>query len=139
MMRAMAKVFLSRTATKRLHRAFGVQIPRGVYAVDFQARALSLEGPCVITQACSLEGKLHVGAFTSITNLRIRQLPLMIANASFGRYCSVAPGVWVAPAEHPLETLSTSFALNGGLHNFGGGHRLPPPPLCNKSRSENRK
>ncbi len=123
----MAKVFLTRTASKRLKRTYGVQLPKGTYAVDFQADALALEGPCVLTQACSLEGKLHVGAFTSFTNLRIRQLPMMIGNATFGRYCSIAPGVWVAPAEHPLEALSTSFALTGGIHNFGNGHRLPPP------------
>lgn len=69
-----------------------------------------LEGPCAISTACSYLYELKVGAFTYFTADRIKRSPLPILVADVGRYGSIAEGVHIAPGQHPIDWLSTSYS-----------------------------
>ena len=127
----MAKVYLTRALVKRIERQSGVRLPVGQFALGSEAQ-IRLEGPCVLSKGCEFTYNLSVGAFTSITNEVVQRRDLALRCVAIGRYCSIAPGVYIAPMEHPVEMLSTSFALGGGLHTFGG---RPDPQLQGVTRS----
>ncbi len=126
----MAKVYFTGALVKRIERWSGVRLPVGQFALARGAE-IRLEGPCVLSKGCAFTHPLRVGAFTSITNEEVQRKLLALKCATIGRYCSIAPGVYTAPMEHPVETLSSSLALGGGLHSFGG---RPDPQLQGENR-----
>lgn len=111
----MKKVRFVSLLLKELSNRTGVHLPRGRYALSDE---IALEAPCALSAATSFRQKLHVGAFTSITNDNIHQQQLGVGNAVIGRYCSIAPGVILSPAMHPVGALGTSFCITGQLHAF---------------------
>ena len=121
----MPKLYFTRALVKRIERQSGVRLPVGQFALGSGAE-IRLEGPCVLSKGCEFTHSLSVGAFTSITNEMVQRRDIALRGVAIGRYCSIAPGVYTAPTEHRVETLSTSFALGGGLHAFGG---RPDPQL----------
>lgn len=111
----MKKVQFVSLLVKELSHQTGVHLPRGRYMLSDD---IALEAPCTLSAATSFRRKLHVGAFTSITNDNIHQQQLGISNAIIGRYCSIAPGVILSPAMHPVGALGTAFCITGQLHGF---------------------
>ncbi len=123
-----SKIYLTRLAVKALRHRYGVSFFPGKYTME----RVNIESPCVLAAACSFTMPLKIGAFTSITNDRIRRFPLGVRNATIGRYCSIASNVTLAPYEHSIDTLSTSLAARGQLHDFGGKplpNDAPPPTV----------
>ncbi len=123
----MSKLHLTHILVKRLERFTQVRFAPGRYPFSNILDNIRIESPCVLSSGCSFDSKFHVGAFTSITNDHLVRAPLGLRNVSIGRYCSIAPGVWTSPMEHPISALSTSLIFGGGLHRFQGLH---DPALC---------
>ena len=69
-----------------------------------------LEGPCQISTACSCAYEIKVGAFSYFTGDGIRRSPLQVLLVEVGRYCSIAEGVHIAPGQHPIDWVSTSYS-----------------------------
>lgn len=126
----MPRLYFTRALVKRIERRSGVRLPVGQFALGDGAE-IRLEGPCVLSKGCAFTHPLRVGAFTSITTEAVWRRDIALKCATIGRYCSIAPGVYTAPMEHPVETLSSSLALGGGLHSFGG---RPDPQLQGVNR-----
>lgn len=104
---AKKRITLSRFASKTLSQKTGVVLPSGRYDLG----DISLEGPCRLSTNCSLKETFHIGAFSSITNDRVKRLPFQIGAAIIGRYSSIAPTAALAHMNHPTSWLSSSFAL----------------------------
>lgn len=126
----MPKLYFTRSLVRRIERRSGIRLPIGRFMLEPEAK-IRLEGPCVLSKGCAFINGLEVGAFTSLTNELVQRRDLAVRHATIGRYCSIAPGVYTAPVEHPVTTLSTSFALSGVLHGFGG---RPDPALLGVCR-----
>ncbi|GEO84862.1 hypothetical protein GCM10007920_25840 [Ciceribacter naphthalenivorans] len=78
---------------------------------------------------------VSVGAFTLLPSPEI-------ANATIGRYCSIAPGVKIGMAEHPTEFLTSSTV--GWQRNFMQWRRscsvrcTEACPFCRSTAYDNR-
>lgn len=59
----------------------------------------------------TFKGKCKIGAFSYVG------MGSAVASASIGRYCSIAPGVTIGPAEHRIDQFST--------HPFASGYKGP--------------
>ncbi len=114
------KLHLTRSVVNACRKKYGVTFFPGTYNMPSKEAHLAFEAPCVLSSAVSLVQSLEIGAFTCFTSDHIRRFPLEVKRAKIGRYCSIAPGVWIAPFAHEVKGLSTSLAITGGLHDFGG-------------------
>ena len=101
------RIHLSRFSAKTLLQKTGVLLPAGRYDLG----DVALEGPCRLSTNCSLSDTFHIGAFSAITNDRVKRLPFQIGAAIIGRYCSIAPTASLAHMNHPTSWLSSSFSL----------------------------
>ncbi len=122
----MAKLHITRGASKRIEARTGVRIQPGNYPITAKAiaaNALRLEGPCVLSADCSLCAAFTCGAFTSFTTDGTRRTPIGIGNVSIGRYTSIWADVRIALGEHPTDWLMTSAVAFSNLHGFA---KTPP-------------
>ncbi len=120
------KFYLTHHVVKTCRKKYGVTLAPGTYNRPESGRHVSLEAPCVLSTAVSFVFGLEVGAFTCFTSDHVRRFPVEVKGVSIGRYCSVASGVWLAPYMHDIDGLSSSLALTGALHDFGGPVRALP-------------
>lgn len=116
----MKKVRFISFLLKELTAACGIQLPRGRYTL---CDAISLEAPCALSTATAFVAPLQIGAFTAITNDHLHQQHLAVQNVSIGRYCSIAPGVVIAPFMHPVTALSSSLSLVSQAHHHASFSR----------------
>ncbi len=99
--------YLSRYAVKVLQKKTKVTLTPGRYTFG----EVSLEAPCRLSTACSFSREFSIGAFSAVTNDRVKRWPLQIMTARIGRYCSIAASAMLAPGCHPADWLSSSFFL----------------------------
>lgn len=97
------KIKMTRGRLCKVRKTLGVQFEKGKYKIGSHAR---FEPPCDISQSVDLRGEFSVGAFTTISPTD--GIGRFLHNATIGRYCSIAAGVWIAPDEHPIERLTTN-------------------------------
>lgn len=127
-MAKLKKIRFTPMLIKACLRRTGVHLPRGRFRL---ADDITLEAPCALSSSTSFCEHLQVGAFTSITNDNVHQEFLSVQNATIGRYCSIAPGVVLAPFMHPVTTVSSSYALMWQLHRYASFEMpfdVPPQP-----------
>lgn len=88
-------------------------IGKGVNIPVFNTNDVEIESPCVIISGSRIDSQ-RIGAFTFINeNTFIRN------TESIGRYCSIAPDVYVGLEDHPINQCSTSdFFYNRGKWAF---------------------
>ena len=128
------KLKVTRRLMRRIRDRLGVQFELGKYKIG---RDVHLEPPCEISQAADLRGHFSIGAFSTISPTD--GIGRFLHNASIGRYCSIAAGVWISPHEHPVEWLTTSAIAYdaGGLFDWARkfmGRASPKAARCNNER-----
>lgn len=96
----------------------GFRLPgRGVLDLH---RTSTFEGPTNLSANINPTQPVHIGAFTLLNGPTL-------ANCSIGRYCSMAAGVTIGAADHPVDFLTSSTA---GWHpNFLGWRKGFDGPL----------
>jgi len=110
--------------------AAGFRLPgRPNIALDDRS---TFEQPTNLSAVINHGQPVHIGAFTLLNGPTI-------AHCTIGRYCSIAPGVTIGAAEHPVDFLTTSTA---GWHpNFLGwrdGRDGPLPAVDFRGRPHTR-
>ena len=84
----------------------------------------------------------HIGSSTKIGAFTLLNMPT-IANAEIGRYCSIATGVYIGSAEHPIDRLTSStYGFNRDfkkwrsfLERQRGEQKMRVAPFNDRARS----
>ena len=114
-----------------------VSLPQGLYLANGEhniSEDLVLEYPLKAYHPLQMVVGKKIGAFTYSWS------PFLHQTVEVGRYCSIAPGVQIAPADHPIDYLTTSNLSwdpaywNDGLTNPQAAHTPIPDPKWEKNR-----
>ena len=101
--------------------ARGIEVSRRLGPVQIHAET-TMEAPCICHAQFHGGLPFRLGAFSGLVG--------GTAHASIGRYCSIAPAVVIAPGDHPLDRLTTSWV--GYVPEYRGwrkrihGDSVPP-------------
>ncbi len=80
--------------------------------------AVEYEAPVNLIGQVNVQKPVRIGCYTYVVG------PTRLGNVrSIGRYCSIAPGVSIAPSDHPTTWLSTSpFQFSASKFQFSSWH-----------------
>jgi acetyltransferase-like isoleucine patch superfamily enzyme len=91
----------------------GIQLPASLFAPTTTIHpATTAEAPCLVQGAVDWATHLEIGAFSVFYGGRL-------AEASIGRYCSIAGDASIGGAEHPTDRLTSSIVgFNPRYHGW---------------------